>query len=126
VAAGGGRARWPAVLDGGAAAGVVKTTPFFKFFFLVSLLPSFLKPFSHSKSPNINPRPLDLIIKNNQRKSFTFPFSGNRDLDCCGSVVAFVIVCATVFWVTGLRLSLCRSMEGFGSAMCCLNVVLVL
>jgi len=27
--AGGGRARWPAVLDGGAAAGVVKTTPFF-------------------------------------------------------------------------------------------------
>ena len=30
--AGGGRARWPAVLDGGAAAGVVKTTLFLNFF----------------------------------------------------------------------------------------------
>ena len=32
--------RWPAVLDGGAAAGVVKTTPFFDFFCHFSSTPS--------------------------------------------------------------------------------------
>jgi len=32
--------RWPAVLDGGAAAGVVETTPFFKFFHSFSSTPS--------------------------------------------------------------------------------------
>jgi len=80
--------RRPAVVGGGTA---VNT------FLLYSLLLFFLNPFSHSKSPNINPRFLDLK-KSNKRKRCYLLNVCFRFMPCCCWICGFVMLAALV-WV---------------------------